>query len=143
MSLLRICSKGFEKLIFDSIFNVMIQQNLLSCCWSDFRPSDTSVNQFKSITHNIYLGFNPNNSLEVRVDFLDLSKAFGIVWHEGLVYKIKINGINGHALQLIESFLHNRRQSVGLNGHCSIWILIRAGMPQVSVLKPLFFFSLI
>ena len=59
--------------------------------------------------------------------------------HEGLLYKIKINGINGNALQLIKSFLHNRCQRVALNGQSSSWLSIRAELPQGSVLGPLFF----
>ena len=47
-------------------------------------------------------------------------------WHKGLLYKLKNNGINENVLQLIESFLHNRRQRVVLNGQSSSWLSIRA-----------------
>ena len=117
----------------------MIQNNLLNSCQSSFRPNDSCINQFISITHNIYGAFDANPSLEVRGVFLDLSKAFDKVWHEGLLYKLKSNGINGNALQLIKSFLHNRCQRVVLNGESSSWLSIRAGVPQGSVLGPLFF----
>ena len=40
---------------------------------------------------------------------------------------------------MIESFLHNRRQKAVLNGQPSSWLSIRAGVPQGSVLGPLFF----
>ena len=40
---------------------------------------------------------------------------------------------------MIESFLHNRRQRAVLNGQSSSWLSIRAGIPQGSVLGPLFF----
>ena len=54
----------------------MIQNNLLNSCQSSFRPNDSCINQFISITHNIYRAFDANPSLEVRGVFLDLSKAF-------------------------------------------------------------------
>ena len=114
-------------------------RNLLNNCQSGFRPNDSCINQLVSITHNIYRAFDANPSLEVRGVFLDLSKAFDKVWHEGLLYKLKNNGIIGNAFQLIESFLHNRRQSVVLNGQFSSWLSIRADVPQGSVLGPLFF----
>ena len=117
----------------------MIQNNLLNSCQSGFRPNDSCINELISITHNIYRAFDANPSLEVRGVFLDLSKAFDKVWHEGLLYKIKSNGINGNALQLIESFLHNRRQRIVLNGQSSSWLSIRLAYPQGSVLGPLFF----
>ena len=53
--------------------------------------------------------------------------------------KLKNNGINGNALQFIESFLNNRRQRVVLNGQSCSWLSIRAGVTQGSVLGPLFF----
>ena len=121
----------------------MIQNNLLNSCQSGFRPNDSCINQLISITHNICRAFDAKPSLEVRDVFLDLSKAFDKVWHKGLLYKLKNNGINGNAPQLIEPFLHNRRQRVVLNGQSSSWLSIRAGVPQGSVLGPLFFVSYI
>ena len=94
----------------------MIRNELLNSCQSGFWPNDSCINQLISITHNIYRAFDANPSLEVRGVFLDLSKAFDKVWHVGLLYKLKSNGINGNALQLIKSFLHNRSQRVVLNG---------------------------
>ena len=144
MSLLPTFSKNFENLIFDSTsyfsyFNFILQNNLLESCQSGFRPNNSCINQLISITHNIYRAFDANPSLEVRGVFLDLSKAFDKVWHEGLLYKLKNNGINSNALQLIESFLHNRHQRVVLNGQSSSLLSIRAGVLQGSVLGPLFF----
>ena len=127
------------KLIFDSIFSLMTHNKLLNSCQSGFRPNDSCINQLISITHNIYCAFDVNPSLEVRGVFLDLSKALDKVWHEGLLYKLKSNGINGNALQLIKSFLHNRCQKVVLNSQSSSWLSIRAGVPQGSVLGSLFF----
>ena len=38
---------------------------------------------------------------DVRGIFLDISKAFDRVWHEGLIYKIKSIGITGMPLKLL------------------------------------------
>ena len=37
---------------------------------------------------------------EIRGAFLDISKAFDQVWHEGLIFKLKQNGITGNLLRL-------------------------------------------
>ena len=66
-------------------------------------------------------------------------KAFDEVWHEGLVFKLKTYGISGPLLALIVSYLSNRQQRVVLNGKTSVWSCISAGVPQESVLGPLFF----
>ena len=68
-----------------------------------------------------------------------MSKAFDKVWHEGLIFKLKQNGIEGKLLNLFESYLTNRKQRVVLNGMESNWGDIRAGVPQGSVLGPLLF----
>ena len=60
-----------------------------------------------------------NPSLEVRGVFLDLSKAFDKVWHDGLLYKLRRMGICGKYFGLIDSFLPDRFQRVLPNGQIS------------------------
>ena len=52
-------------------------------------------------------------------------------------------GISGDLLALIRSFLSNRKQRVVLNGKSSQWAAASAGVPQGSVLGPLFFLTYI
>ena len=54
---------------------------------SDFRSGDSCTNQLLSISHEILSVFD--DSLEVRGVFLDISKAFGRVWHKGLLVTTK------------------------------------------------------
>ena len=59
------------------------------------------------LTHNIFSAFDGNPSLEVPGVFLDLSKAFDRIWHDGLLYKPKSNGTDDNLLKLIKAFLNN------------------------------------
>ena len=71
--------------------------------------------------------------------FLDISKAFDKVWHQGLIFKLKSLGVSDSLSNLIESFLSNRFQRVILNGQTSKWLPDKADVAQGSVLGPLFF----
>ena len=53
--------------------------------------------------------------------FLDISKAFDREWHDGLLFKLKQNGVSGNLLGLIKSVLSDRVQRVTLNGKTSDW----------------------
>ena len=139
MSLLPICSKILEKIIFNPLFEYLEDNKLLNCNQSGFRSGDSCVYQLLSITHEIYKSFDANLSLEVRGVFLDISKAFDRVWHDGLLYKLKLLGICGIYYNLIQSFFDSRHQRVVLNGQSSKSSLVEAGVPQGSILSPLLF----
>ena len=91
-----------------------------------------------SINHEILSAFDMR--LEVRGIFLDISKAFDKVWHDGLIFKVRQNGICGEIINILEGFLSGRKQRVVLNGQCSSWADIHAGVPQGSILGSLLFF---
>ena len=131
--------KFFEKLFSNSIMDVLEENNLLNSNQSEFRPNDSCESQLLSIVHDIYSSFDCHPSLEVRGIFLDISKAFDRVWHDRLLYKIQSVGISGTPLEFIESFLSVRYQRVLLNDQASSWSPVLAGVPQGSILGPLFF----
>ena len=75
----------------------------------------------------------------MRGVFLDISKAFDKVWHDGLIYKLQQNGISGELLNILVDFLNNRKQRVVLNGQSSNWVGVKAGVPKGSIMGTLLF----
>ena len=104
------------------------ENNLLCPQQSGFHSSDSSQSQLLSIVHDICASFDQLPTLEVRANFLDISKAFDKVWHEGLPFKLEHIGVSGNLLSLLKSFLNNRFQRVVLNGQCSNWSSVLAGL---------------
>ena len=105
--------------------------NLISHNQSGFAPCDSCINQLPSIIHEIYKSFG--DGLDVRALFLDISKAFDKVWHKGLLYKLKQNGISGNLSDNMSDFLKSRKQRVVLNGQFSSWTSIDVGVLQGSI----------
>ena len=66
-------------------------------------------------------------------------KTFDTVNHKILVDKLRVYGIRGLPLQLLESYLANRFQCVRVGSESSSQCLINVGVPQGSVLGPILF----
>ena len=92
------------------MFSFFIENDLISQNQSGFNPGDSCINQLLSIIHEIYKSFD--DGWEVRGVFLDISKAFDKICHKGLVLKLKLNGISGNVLKIMEDFLANRYHRV-------------------------------
>ena len=99
--------------IFDSINDFINKSNLFNNNESGVRGNDSCMHQLIAITHNIFSAFDANPSLEVRGVFLYLSKAFNIVWHDGLLCKPNCNGIDGNLLKLISHFFYKELNFFG------------------------------
>ena len=72
--------------------------------------------------------------------YLDLSKAFDSLCHEILLSKLQHYGICDVSINLMKSYLENRKRYVQFDTCILDMKSIRNGVPQGSILGPLLFF---
>ena len=90
---------------------------------------DSCISQLLSIVHDINSSYDCHPMINVRGVFLDISKAFDKVWHDGILLKLETYSVEGKLLNF----------KVVLNGQTSTWELVKSGVPQESVIGPLMF----
>ena len=137
VSLLPCPSKIMERVVFKHLYNYIRDNNLISPHQSGFKPGDSTVNQLSFLYHTFCEALD--NKKDIHIVFCDISKAFDRVWHKGLVHKLKKIGIHGRLLEWFMDYLSDRYQAVVVRGQSSEKGLIKAGVPQGSVLGPLLF----
>ena len=136
ISLLPNLSKILEKLVFNKMYTHIVNNNLLSEKQSGYRAGHGTHIQLLYLTHKLYSALNTGQ--DFTAIFLDISKYFDKIWHDGLIEKCKIQyNISGQLLQWIKSYLSNRTQKVRVGNSLSMPEKIQSGCPQGSVLGPL------
>jgi ribonuclease HI len=71
--------------------------------------------------------------------WVDFKQAFDKVWKDGLIAKLRRSGIQDKMLKWVQSYLHNRRTRVALDGLQSKKVLLYQGVPQGGVISPTLF----
>ena len=137
ISLLSNTSKILEKIVYKRLYEFLTDNNLLTEQNSGFKKNDSTINQLLKIVHQIYQDINDGK--DTCMVFLDVSKAFDKVWHEGLLFKIRQMGITGSLFDWLKSYISARCQKVVLNGMESNLCFLESGVPQGSILGPLLF----
>ena len=137
VSLLNTTSKVMEKIVFKYLFNFFLDNDIISRWQSGFMPGCSTTCQLLEIYHTFCSAVSDGK--EIRVVFLDISRAFDRVWHAGLLHKLRVAGVSGNLLYWLGDYLRDRQQRVCIDGQFSEWARLLAGVPQGSVLGPLLF----
>ena len=135
ISVLSCINKIFEKLLAKRIHSFLEKHNILYEYQYGFRKGHSTTHALIEIADRLKLAISANQ-LTCGL-FLDLSKAFDTVNHEILLTKLDHYGIRGPALNLLKSYLTDRRQYVKIGKCESESRNINCGVPQGSVLGPL------
>ena len=103
-----------ERFMCNEMFTFLTDNSLISPNQSRFRLGNFCLNHLFTITSEIHKLFD--NDFKVKEIFLDISKLFDKVWHEGVLLKLNRNGISGNHLKLPHNFLRYWKLRVFLNG---------------------------
>ena len=130
-SLLPTISKVFERIIFDQMYHYFNSNSLLAEQQYGFRKKhSTEYAAVKLVDHISKEMESGKTSCSL---FIDLSKAFDTLSFKILIRKLRHYGVTDTDLRLLISYLTNRKQYV------TDITEIKAGVPQGSILGPLFF----
>ena len=137
ISVLPAISKIMERIMYDQLYNYLTKFELLSDSQFGFRKSHSTATALLDCTNDWYM--NLDRKMFNLVVLIDLKKAFDTVDHQILLRKLELYGIKGEALTLLKSYLTNRNQKCQIKNSFSTERLIKCGVPQGSILGPLFF----
>ena len=102
-----------------------------------FRKNRSCQDQIVRLQSDIENGKN-HSKYTIGV-FLDFTKAYDMLWVEGLLHKVINLGIGGKMFEWIKQFLTNRAFQVKIGDALSKTHHTKNGTPQGSVISPLLF----
>ena len=130
ISVLPCFSKLLERIIYNRILLYLNNFNILLDNQYGIRRIHSTSLALGDLYDNLSLALDRKEFTGV---FIDLSKAFDTVNHNILFDKLQHYGTRGRALDWVKSYF------VEYNSHRSLPEVIRCGVPQGSILGPLFF----
>ena len=146
-SVLSLSSKILEKIVYHRLLSFLKKFNILTDEQNGFRDNKSTETACHTFVENIQKALD--NNLHVVGIFLDLTKAYAVINHEILLYKLESYGVRGTLNLWFKSYLSQRIQHVSLthangnnatlNKYTSSSRVNLHGVPQGSVLGSLLF----
>ena len=126
-----------EKMICNRLYYKLENEKLFNDFQSGFRKNKRTLDHLLRISEDIRKALATKQyTLGV---FLDIEKAYDMVWKKGVLFKLSKMGITGNTFNWINSFLHNRKLQVKVGNSLSNEFSVDNGVPQGSVISPLLF----
>ena len=137
ISLLSNINKIFEKILHNRLTEFFNFHNVIFDNQFGFREKHSTNHALIALTELVRKALD-NNQFSAGI-FIDLKKAFDTVDHNILLQKLNHYGIRGKTLDMLTSYLSNRSHCTQINNTFSNFVKQNHGVPQGSVLGPLFF----
>ena len=137
ISLLPLPGKLMEKIVHNRISTFLEGAKFLSENQGGFRKGFSTVSTIADLTNDLFTEVNRGRT--TLAAFVDLKKAFDTVNFDILLKKLNFAGVRDSVAKWCKSYLTGRSQKTIVNGSTSSPLPISCGVPQGSVLGPLFF----
>ena len=137
ISVLSVFSKILEKIMYSRLMSFITQYEILYLNQFGFREKRSTSMAILTFVEKIRKSLD-NKELCIGL-FLDFAKAFDTINHKILFEKLDFYGIRGIALDWVKSYFKDRKQLTIYENKKSTLENITCGVPQGSVLGPLFF----
>lgn len=138
ISILPFLSKVCERIMQKQLNDYITRNKFLVGIQSGFRPKHSCTTALLKVIEDIRDELD--DGCVTFLVLLDFSKAFDMVNHSLLLYKLRNRfNVSPEAIKLISSYISNRKQAVCLENRLSEFLPILRGVPQGSILAPLLF----
>jgi len=129
--------KLLERMVVNRLQWYLEAKDLLNPLQSGFRKQRSTTDHTVRLQDAVHKSIN--NGQHTLALFLDFSKAFDMVWKEGLLAKLRRLGIGGNMHRFIDDFLTGRKIRVIVGDQLSDSYDMENGIPQGSVISPTLF----
>ena len=131
-------SKILERIVLAQLLSHLHHHNLLSAMQSAYRPRHSTETALLRMVDDILAALDSGNISSLIM--LDLSCAFDTIDHEILVHRLhSVFGLNDTVISWVCSYLSSRTQTIVISDYQSDPLPLNFGVPQGSVLGPVFF----
>ncbi len=107
---------------------------ILDVCISAFRKDYNTQSILLKAVEDWRMALD--EGIYVEAILMDLSKAFDVIPHGLLIAKLHAYGCDGNVLNLMLSYLTDRKQKTKIGTSRSDWKTLNKGLPQGSLLGP-------
>ena len=138
ISLTSCLSKLLERMVVKRLSWILDENHILSKFQSGFRKRHSTMDHLIRLETDIRKGFK-HKKFTTAV-FLDISRAYDMVFKPALIYKLHKLGFKGHLAYYLKGFLSgSRRFQVRCRSMFSATNDLQNGLPQGSCISPILF----
>ena len=131
--------KVFCSIINDRILTFLKEHDVLSKRQIGFLPNHRTSDHIYTLHTLIKKHVHQTNKKKIFACFVDLKKAFDLIWHDGLFFKILQSGIGGKVYDIIKSMYSENKCSTRIGNKRTEFFTQGRGVRQGCCLSPTLF----